>query len=293
MKYFSNFPKINYSNTEVIDITRRVKVVDHTKYSPFQFYPYDITTHLRSDQIAEFYYENSYLDWLIYISNEIVDPYYDWYVRDDQLNELIKFKYGSVENAKKRIKYFMNNWFNHADDQLSISHYQNVLAKPLKKYWEPFFSENGDIMLYKRKRIDQTVNTNKIIDFRISYVSGNSYTKEEFVDIFHSANQVGTGEVVFSNSTIVRIQSVQGNTFANSSSQTYIVGETSKANGHATSSNTMTENITNEENAYWTPIYQFDYEIIENEKNRTLKLVDNGIIPFITNEFLNKIKEPQ
>lgn len=289
MKYFINFPRINYSNTEVVDITKRVKIVDKSTRSPYAFYPYDITTHLRSDQVSEYYYDTPYLDWLIYLSNEIVDPYYGWYIRDDQLDELIRTKYLSIENAKKRIKFFMNNWFNHSDDFLSVSFYENTLAKPLKKYWNPEFSEDGKIISYKRKRLDETVNTNKIIDFTITYTDGEEFEQLEFVDIFHNANQVGTGEVVFSNSSVVRIQSVQGNTFANSSSNTYIVGETSSTNAHANSYNIMIENISDSENAYWSPIYVYDYEVMQNEQKKTIKLVDNSIVPFLTNDFLSKI----
>ena len=289
MRYFASFPTITYANTNVVDITRRVKVVDKSKKSPYAFYPYDITNHLRGDQVAEFYYDNAYLDWLIYISNEIVDPYYDWYVRDDQLDELIRTKYGSTETSKRKIKYFMNNWFEHADDQISTSYYENTIDQNLKKYYDPYWSENGKILYYVRRRIDHTHNTNKLIDYDITYVSGNSFTSGELVDIWYTANSLGTGEVVFSNSSSLRIKSVQGNTFANSTTNTFIVGETSSTNATASLSNTMIENITDEENVYWTPVYYYDFEVMKNEANRTINLVDNQIVPFLLTEFVKKI----
>jgi hypothetical protein len=239
--------------------------------------------------VAEYYYKNPYLDWLIYLSNEVVDPYYDWYVRDDQLESLMIAKYGSVENAKKKIKYFVNNWYLYAEEEISTSHYEDTLARPLKKYYDPVFSENLKIIAYRRKRTDEKVNTNRVVDYTITYTSGNSFTSGELVDVFVPGEQIANGEVVFSNSSVVRIQSVFGNTFANSSTSTYLVGETSSTNAAASSSNTVVINITDEEAAFWAPVYYYDYEVMKNEEHRTINLVGSDVSGFLVNDFVSKI----
>lgn len=271
---------------KVADITRRVRIIPDTKNSPYNFYPYDIKAHMRSDQIAEYYYENSYLDWMIYLSNEIVDPYYDWYIRDDQLDELIKSKYGTTEKAKKKIKYFQNNWFVNADEQISTQYYESNLDQNLKKYYDPVFTDNNKIMFYKRKRIDETVNTNKVVDYAITYTNGSAFNSGELVDIFVPGSQIGVGEVVFSNTSVVRLQSVLGNTIANTTTNTYIVGEDSGTNAAASSSNTRITNISDEEYSFWTPIYFYDYEVAKNEENRTINLVNAQLVPFLMNDFV-------
>ena len=41
-KYFDKFPLTAYSNSVVIDITKRVKVLDRVFSNPYAFYPFDI-----------------------------------------------------------------------------------------------------------------------------------------------------------------------------------------------------------------------------------------------------------
>lgn len=290
MRYFGNFPQTTYSNTTVVDISRRVKIVDKSKSSPYNFAPYDITFHLRSDQIAEYYYENSFLDWLIYVSNDVVDPYYGWYVREDQLDELIRTKYGSTETAKRKIKCFVNNWYEHAEEEIQVSYYENNLARELKKYFDPNYSESGKILSYKRRRVDHTMNTNRILDFGVSsWVSGNNYTTGELLKIWQPGEQVGSGEVVFSNSSVIRVQSVLGNTTANTITNTYLVGETSTSNAQVDSVETVIENISTNESVYWSPMYFYDWENIKNEQNKTIRLVDRSVVPFVLNEVRLKL----
>lgn len=292
MKYFENFPTITYSNTNVVDITKRVRVGDSSKKSPYVFHPYDITFHLRSDQVAEYYYNNSFLDWLIYISNEVTDPFYDWYVRDDQLDNLIFMKYGSVETVKRKVKFYVNNWFEHAEEQISKDRYSNTIARELKKYYDPNYSEDGKIMSYKRTRVDYTMNTNRVIDYKISnWNFGNTFESGELVKIWQSGEQVGAAEVVFSNSSILRIQSVSGNTFANTTTNTFIVGEVSKANVSLSQSNTMMENITEEEGVYWSPMSIYEWEVMRNEQRRTIRLLEPSVVPFVLSETITKLKQ--
>lgn len=292
MRYFGSFPLTTYSNTSVVDISRRVKIINRDKNSPFHFHPYDIKYHLRSDQIAEYYYNNSFLDWLIYVSNGITDPYYDWYISEDQLDELVRKKYGSVETAKRKIKYFVNNWYEHADDEISVSHYENTLARPLKKYYDPKYSEDGKILAYRRRRVDTTMNTNRIIDYTIGvWNSGNTFQTGELLKIWHPGEWVGAAEAVFANSTTLRVQSVLGNTFANSTTNVYIVGETSTSNVSVNHSNTMIENIGTDENAFWTPMYYYDWEVMRNEQKRTIHLVDSTVVPFVLNNVREKLSQ--
>jgi hypothetical protein len=90
-RYFDKFPIITYSNTEVVDITRRVTMLDKTIQNPYVFYPYEIDSNERADQLSARYYEDQFKSWMIYLSNKIVDPYYEWYLSEDEfVNFIIK-----------------------------------------------------------------------------------------------------------------------------------------------------------------------------------------------------------
>ena len=95
--YFDNFPKVYYSNTICRDLSRRVSIDNNTDIqgSLDVFYPYEIKDYLRADHISEYYYNRSELDWLIYLTNKVVDPYYEWYLNDLQFQSFINEKYES------------------------------------------------------------------------------------------------------------------------------------------------------------------------------------------------------
>ena len=58
-RYFEKFPVITYSNNQVVDITKRVTLLDRVSESPYVFYPYDISNAERADHFSHRYYEDS------------------------------------------------------------------------------------------------------------------------------------------------------------------------------------------------------------------------------------------
>ena len=84
-KYFDKFPIITYSNNSVVDITKRVALLDRVSRNPYVFYPFDLSGQERADQLSNRYYEDSYKSWVFYLSNKIMDPYYEWYLSEAEL----------------------------------------------------------------------------------------------------------------------------------------------------------------------------------------------------------------
>ncbi len=291
-KYFDNLPLMYYNNKLVRDITRRIKIVDDTRSVPHVFYPYDLQHELRSDTLAEYYYNNSQLDWLIYAGNGIVDPYYGWYLNENQMQNLMRDKYGSLENAIKRVKLYRNNWAID-DNEISTSYYQNNLSLSLKKYYSPIWSQVGTKILgYKRKQDDITTNTNRIIDFQISTQNNDSrLANGELVDIKAPGGTVGSAEIITANSTVIRVQHVSGNTSANTISTKFIVGEQSRANVTVNNSVIVKENISLEEQVFWSPVSFYDYEQEQNELRKTLQVVGAEVKDLVIEEFKRLVQQ--
>jgi len=272
--YFSKFPKTVYNNVTCLDITRKVKIDDSILRKPNIFYSYEIQNNLRSDQVSEYYYSDPTYDWLIYLQNEIVDPYYGWYLSEEDLLKMIQDKYGSYENAVKRIKYYQLNWTD-LDLEIPKSFYDNNLPYNLRKYYTPNFAVGNTIISYTIRNEDWIVNTNKLIKFNIDYISGNSYTSGEIIDIksnynYQTAN--GGGEVISSNSSAIILKNISGDTTNNY----YLVGETSNTIAQIISSEILSENISNDEAVYWTPISYYEYEKSKNEQKKTIRLIDSN-----------------
>ena len=104
--YFRPFPLINYDIKKnklpllLTNVTARYKIRDVLKNKVAIYYDYIVKDSDRPDLIAFKYYEDETLDWLIYIVNDIIDPYYDWPLDQDAFNKYIRTLYGSVAGAK-------------------------------------------------------------------------------------------------------------------------------------------------------------------------------------------------
>ena len=272
--YFSKFPLTSYSNSVAIDITKRVKLLDRVSGNPFAFFPYDISNGERADNFSNRYYDDPFMSWLLYLSNNIVDPYYEWYLQNNELEELIIKKYGSIEQAKLKIKFYRNNWEN--KEPLSISGY-NALLEQLKFYWKPIYTSTA-IKEYKRVEEDWTFNTNKIVAYS---VSNTSFTYDEVCDIVFSAGQVGKGQVVQSSNNTVYLKNISGTNVTNSSvsitGSSYIYGQESQVNTVFTSAQVKSNSIPSEELIYYTPITYYDYELEKNEFNRSIRVIDKNL----------------
>lgn len=286
-RFFIKFPTIEYSNTDCTDISRRVVMEDILSKNPSVYHKYEITNGLRPDVLAYSYYDDSYLDWLLYLNNGIVDPYYGWYLENDDFDAYIVKKYGSIEKAMKKIAYFQINWPTD-DKEITPSYYENNLPATLKKYYVPVFNVKNRIISYVRKQDDIVTNTNRLLHFDVTIVSGNGYAVGEIIDIKNSAlsQVVGGCEVVFANTSVVKAQHIGGNTEPTNK----LVGEDSNTIATITNTDILANNISEEEYVYWSPVYFYEYELEKNEKNKTVKVLDKSFAIEVSEKLRVKLK---
>ena len=97
--YFNNFPVIQYKpagftkSVSLRDITRRVGFVDNIRDNAFTYLPYTIQSNETVEEVAYYYYGDAEYSWLIYLANQIIDPYYQWPMNTDVLFQYIANKY--------------------------------------------------------------------------------------------------------------------------------------------------------------------------------------------------------
>jgi hypothetical protein len=103
MKYFANFPIINYANNAVRNIFAKVKFDKKMEEYTNSYYPYQLEEGERPDVISHAYYDDAFNDWLVYYANKVVDPYFDYYIDQRNFNAYIDAKYGSMSNAQSQI----------------------------------------------------------------------------------------------------------------------------------------------------------------------------------------------
>ena len=143
-KYFDRFPTVDYDGKLAKNILSKVDFTDASKrdiYSRFDFTLSESSS--RSDILSEAAYNSPYYDWLIYLTNGMIDPYYDYYLNDANMNKHIKSKYGSVAEASEEILYYRNNW---APDNSTITEaIFDSLDSAIQKYYKPVLSNTNQV----------------------------------------------------------------------------------------------------------------------------------------------------
>jgi hypothetical protein len=109
---FRPYPTISYripgtrKRILTTDITRRFSVANFVRNNKVTFDEYYVQDGERPDIIAHGYYDDSSLDWLVLLTNEIHDPYYEWPLSYEQFNAYLRQKYGSVEYALRTTHHY-------------------------------------------------------------------------------------------------------------------------------------------------------------------------------------------
>jgi len=93
MKYFENFPTINYNGRRVKDITRRSAFLTAVQNNPYVYYPYTVSSNERAEDVARLYYGSVDFVWLVYLANNIMDPYHEWPMNENTFNDYLVDKY--------------------------------------------------------------------------------------------------------------------------------------------------------------------------------------------------------
>ena len=104
--YFSDFPQIEYQAKIARSIMARPRIASSLLSNPAAIYSYTVNNDLRPDQVAHLYYGDSELLWLIFLANNIIDPYYGWPLTQNVFQDFIISKYGTIANAKSTIKHY-------------------------------------------------------------------------------------------------------------------------------------------------------------------------------------------
>jgi hypothetical protein len=108
MKYFETFPNFLYTFDDpslnnfqqVTDIFKRVSMLDSIINNISLYYTYDVKDGDTPDGIAFKYYKDPNRAWIVLFTNKIIDPYFEWPLQQNELDQLMVNNYGSVANAQ-------------------------------------------------------------------------------------------------------------------------------------------------------------------------------------------------
>lgn len=289
-RYFSKFNRINYGNTVAVNVTNRAVVLESVFENPFLYYDYDIGESIRPDQIADAYYEDQYLDWMVYIGNRIVDPYYGWYMDNQQLNTYVEKTYGPVDEQQQRVKYYENAW--QGADDITESAF-NALSDGEKKYWEAKFN-NGILVGYRRVRVDWRVSTNRLVKYELDSAA-NAFSSDEILNITIAPGVTGKAQVSMTTGNTIVVQHVSGQYLPSNTNpltaNSVVEGRGGGSTATIVGALEIAVNIPQGEEQYWRAVTVYDAEVERNEKNREIKLVDNRYAKQMSKELTKLLRD--
>jgi hypothetical protein len=122
--YFEQFPIINYNGIQARDLSRRNRLISPSIANPYLFLPYTITDEDRPEDIAYYYYGSTDYTWLVLLANNIIDPYHDWPLREEDFHKYLIKKY-EQQSGKKG--YDVVDWTRNETIQENIAYYTKVI----------------------------------------------------------------------------------------------------------------------------------------------------------------------
>lgn len=274
MKYFDRFPLVNYNGKVAKNLLSKVTLTDESKkdvYANFDYVLDEIVN--RPDLLSEITYDSPHYDWTIYLNNGVIDPYLDYYRNQFEIQDYIESKYSTLDNSLKTILFYRNNW---AEDtaQISVDKYDAMSAN-IQKYYEPLLNNYNQVIGYKRVEEDWIRSTNKIVELTVldsNWIQDTGYVKQGDA----SAN-------------IVSVDRETNKILINHVSGEFLEGpflSTEITNVHL-----ITQNISDEEMKYWSPVNAYDMEMEDNELKRYIVLIRSTYMQDFDQNFANQIKK--
>ena len=101
MSFFKKFPLIGYDIADtdnyklVPDILRRVKLRSSIRGSSMMFDTYDVRDGERPEDVAYKWFGSADMHWVILMTNNVTDRYYQWPMNQPQFAEFLTDKYGA------------------------------------------------------------------------------------------------------------------------------------------------------------------------------------------------------
>jgi hypothetical protein len=269
MNYFNKLPTITYDGQLAKNLLARAKLSDETRDNRLVFQRYTMNELDRVDVLSNYYYDSPGYSWLVWFSNDIIDPYYDMPMTEIDFNRYLEAKYGSVEVSMRKIEFYRFDWIS-IDTILTPQQFAELGKSSLgkiRKYYKPVLDMNLIPVQYVVDRKNYTVATNRIEQITINNISGTFVVGEEIQvsgSVYATVASVG-------NDYLICKHIVGGLLVGN-----IVTGQTSSARATITlvPAEPLTQNIDINEVIYWKPVTAFEYENELNELKKEIKLLD-------------------
>lgn len=274
--YFDRFPLTEYNGQAVRNILTKVDLTEQSKKDIYTYFDFTLEEGLtRPDILSNNYYDSPDFDWVFYLVNDVVDPYYSFYLEIDAFENYIVKKYGSRQAAEETIVFYRNNWYLLEDSSISVDTYDSLSAT-LQEYYTPVTNTGSSIIRYQRRKEDWIRSTNAIVELTLQdvtdYAIGDRITQA-------SSSASATIRSIDADNNILIVHHISGSFVEG------ILGETT-----ITDVNTIHTNISSSENNFWQAVNAYEFEQEKNEKKKQIFVLPSDYLAAFDGEFTQRIK---
>ena len=176
MSAFNYYPSILYNSHVSKNLLIKNIFIESSFNDYKKFYNYTVKEGERPDIIAYKEYGDSSLDWIIYLINNVIDPYSDWIMDEKQFRSYLEDKYNtSAEKLKSTviassIAYYYYAGLNSDSKETINSYNYNMSAQTYIKLnspagWVPKSIYDHELELNESKREINLLRPNYIEQF--------------------------------------------------------------------------------------------------------------------------------
>ena len=84
-KYSKILPQLTYNGVSITDITHRLDMLKTVQDYATMYYPVTIAENATPEKVSEQYYGTQDYWWIVCAINKVIDPFYDWVMRETEV----------------------------------------------------------------------------------------------------------------------------------------------------------------------------------------------------------------
>lgn len=169
--YFEEFNRVRYrfgsQNMTLTDIFDGFRVREEIFNKIKVFFEYHVSDGDSPEIVAHKLYGDMSLEWVILHFNKIHDPFFGWPLDQYSLEQHIKTKYGSLENAYKTVVEYQWIVFPKTVDDFGNHHNERIILVDSETYYTLDVKDRREITAYEYEvRENEKRKTIKVPDAR-------------------------------------------------------------------------------------------------------------------------------
>jgi len=162
MSYFNQLPKTTFDNQTITNLAISVKLHKLVRGDAFALLNYAIRDGETPDIVAFNYYDDPSYAWLVLLSNNIIDPYFEWPLSVYDFEKFLKKKYGSIPAAQATTIHCEHNTkdITVSADSLTVSNgvsSGDYTAVDAYTYWDKVNDNRKFIKLVNKSYLPQVI----------------------------------------------------------------------------------------------------------------------------------------